>query len=194
MPIIPDLSIYHLYIKATHLLCNLLFNYMIHTHNLTSKLQPNTMSQPVGIVTGGASGIGLAVTKHLLTRGYKVVIADVNDSEGERLASSLGSNAIFQHTDVSSFEQQRALFDRAFKWGGNRLDFLAANAGVDDRQSLYETEEKVDENGLPLELNLKTVKVCLDAAFQGIWLFKWYARRNKVPGGKVVITASAAGL
>ena len=152
------------------------------------------MSQPVGIVTGGASGIGLAVTKHLLSRGYKVVIADLNNVEGERLATTLGSNVIYQHTDVSSFSQQRALFDRAFKWGGNRLDFLAANAGVDDRQSMYETDEKLDEDGLPLELNLKTVRVCLDAAFQGIWLFKHYARKNKVLGGKIVITASAAGL
>ena len=152
------------------------------------------MSHPVGIVTGGASGIGLAITRHLLSLGYKVVIADLNDASGERLSSELGPNVLYQHTDVSSFSQQRALFDLAFKWGGNRLDFLAANAGIADRQSLYETEEKLDEDGLPLELNLKTVQVILDAALQGIWLFKFYARKNKVPGGKVVITASAAGL
>jgi 15-hydroxyprostaglandin dehydrogenase (NAD) len=152
------------------------------------------MSQPVGIVTGGASGIGLAITKHLLSRGYKVIIADLNSASGERLSSELGPNVLYHHTDVSSFTQQRALFSLAFKWGGNRLDFLAANAGIADRQSLYETEEKVDEDGLPLELDLKTVQVILDAALQVIWLFKFYARKNKVPGGKIVITASAAGL
>jgi 15-hydroxyprostaglandin dehydrogenase (NAD) len=34
----------------------------------------------------------------------------------------------------------------------------------------------------------------LNAPIQGVWLFKHYARQNAIPGGKVIITSSAAGL
>lgn len=152
------------------------------------------MSKPVAIVTGGASGIGLAVTEHLLTRGYKVIIADVDVAKGETLVARLGSDVLFYKTDVSSYDQQLALFSRAYDWGG-RIDFLAVNAGIDDRQSLYETEEALDERGRLKPLNVKTLSVDLEAVFQGIWLFKHFVRKNKEPrGGKVVITSSAAGL
>jgi 15-hydroxyprostaglandin dehydrogenase (NAD) len=154
------------------------------------------MTKPVAIVTGAASGIGLAVTKHLLRRGYRVVMADVNQREGERLSSELGSDTLFQRVDISVYEQQAALFATAFKWGGGRLDFFAANAGIDDRQSLYEKNEtiEVDEHGVPRPLNLKTMQVDLDAVIQGLWLFKYFARKKEKKGGKVVITSSAAGL
>lgn len=152
-----------------------------------------TMSKPVAIVTGAASGIGLAVSKHLLSKGYRVVLADVNGQEGNQAASELGDDALFHKADVSVYAEQAALFQKAFTWGGDRLDFLAANAGIDDRQSLYETEEALDENGVPKPLNLKTIEVDLQAVFQGIWLFKHYARKSPNPKGKIVITSSAAG-
>lgn len=152
-----------------------------------------TMSKPVAIVTGAASGIGLAVSKHLLSKGYRVVLADVNGQEGNQAASELGDDAVFHKADVSVYAEQAALFQKAFTWGGDRLDFLAANAGIDDRQSLYETEEALDENGVPKPLNLKTIEVDLQAVFQGIWLFKHYARKSPNPKGKIVITSSAAG-
>lgn len=151
------------------------------------------MSHPVAIVTGAASGIGLAVTKHLLSRGYRVVMADVNQTEGQRISAELGPETMFVRTNVAIYAEQAALFARAFKWHG-RLDFLAANAGIDDRQSLYEVDEQLDADGLPRELNLITLKVNLDAVLQGVWLFKHFARKNEVPGGKVVITASSASL
>lgn len=137
--------------------------------------------------------MGLALTKHLLSKGWKVGMADVNAQEGKRLSSELGEDTIFKQTDVSSYEQQAALFSEVFEWGGNRLDFLAANAGIADRQSLYQENEDLDENGIPKPLNLKTMQVDLDAVIQGIWLFKYYARKNAKKGGKVVITSSAAG-
>lgn len=153
------------------------------------------MSSPVAVVTGAASGIGLAVTKHLLSRGFRVVMADVNDKDGQRLASELGSQTTFVRADVSSYEDQAKLFATAFAWGGDRIDFFAANAGIDDRQSLYQTEEEVNSDGIPKPLNVKCLQVDLEAVFQGIWLFKHYARKNKTgAGGKVVITSSAAGI
>ena len=154
------------------------------------------MSEPVAVVTGAASGIGLAVTEHLLSRGYQVVMADVNAIEGNRLAIKLGSRTIFQHTDISKYSEQAALFARALAWGG-RLDFFAANAGIDDQQSLYQDHKTIttDSNGLPNELNLKTVRVNLDAVIQGLWLFRYYAQKNPVcTQAKVVITASSAGI
>ena len=154
------------------------------------------MSEPVAVVTGAASGIGLAVTEHLLSRGYRVVMADVNAIEGDRLATEFGSRTMFQRADVSNYSEQAALFSRALDWGG-RLDFFAANAGIDDQQSLYQDPDTIrtDSNGLPKELNLKTVRVNLDGVFQGLWLFRCYLQKSPVrTKAKIVITASSAGI
>src|SRR5271163_4480911 len=102
------------------------------------------MAKPVAIITGGASGIGLALTKHLLTKGYRVVMADVNTKAGTQLSAELGPDTLFHRTDVSSYAEQVELFKNAISWGGNRLDFFAANAGVDDRQNLFQSEEDLD--------------------------------------------------
>ncbi|KEY81516.1 15 hydroxyprostaglandin dehydrogenase NAD+ [Aspergillus fumigatus] len=67
-------------------------------------------------------------------------------------------------------------------------------AGIADTQFLYNNDYRYDENGLPLPVSLQTLDVNLTAVIQGVWLFKHYARRNKVAGGKVVITSSSAGL
>jgi NAD(P)-dependent dehydrogenase (short-subunit alcohol dehydrogenase family) len=153
------------------------------------------MSKQVAVITGAASGIGLALTKHLLSQGWRVVMADMNAKAGTQLAAELGHDALFIQTDVSVFTQQSELFDRAFEWGGSRLDFFAANAGIDDKQSLYEADRKLDGDGKPMPLNLLTLRVDLDAIIQGIWLFAYYARMNRdVTVAKVVITSSAAGL
>ncbi|KAH6679063.1 hypothetical protein B0J14DRAFT_614421 [Halenospora varia] len=149
----------------------------------------------VGIITGAASGMGLALTKHLLTQDWRVIMADTNASAGTELSKQFGEDCLFIQTDVSVYAQQADLFARAFEWGGNRLDFFAANAGIDDKQSLYSMAEELDENNRVREMNLVTFRVDLDAVVQGIWLFKYYARRNSgKKGGKVVITSSAAGL
>ncbi|KAF2660703.1 NAD(P)-binding protein [Lophiostoma macrostomum CBS 122681] len=157
------------------------------------------MGKPVAIVTGAGSGIGLAVATHLYSQGYKVVIADLNPTTGEGAASKLGADAKFIKCDVASYPDQARLFKQAYEWGGNRLDFCHANAGIDDRQMLYEPEEKeqLDENGLLKPLNTKSMQVNLEAVIQGLWLFKYYVRRSKEAGGgkgKFVATSSGAGL
>ncbi|KAF2000990.1 15-hydroxyprostaglandin dehydrogenase [Amniculicola lignicola CBS 123094] len=160
------------------------------------------MSQPVAIVTGAASGIGLAIATHLHSLSYRVVIADLNPTTGLAAAHSLdpsSKSATFIQCDVSSYRAQALLFKQAFDWGGGRLDFCHANAGVDDRQLLYDGEEKeeLDEEGLVKRLNTKTMEVNLEAVIQGLWLFKYYVRRSKGAGagkGKFVATSSSAGL
>jgi 15-hydroxyprostaglandin dehydrogenase (NAD) len=152
----------------------------------------DSMSKPVAIITGAASGIGLSLTHHLLSSGWRVAMADRNEEKGRALEKELGPNVMFMKVDISKYDQQAALFQSAFEWGEGRLDFLAANAGIDDRQSLYEGVP--DIHGPPPELNTDCIQVDMIAVLQGVWLLSHYARRNKVPGGKVVITSSGAGI
>jgi NAD(P)-dependent dehydrogenase (short-subunit alcohol dehydrogenase family) len=53
------------------------------------------------VVTGGASGLGEATARMLVTGGAQVVIADLKDAEGQALARELGGNARFVRTDVT---------------------------------------------------------------------------------------------
>lgn len=121
-----------------------------------------------------------------------MAIADINQSQGDILAAELGENVLFVKTDVSQWSEQAYLFKLVFEWGGNRIDFLAANAGVADTQSLYQLPE--NGSGPLAPLNTLALNIDLEAVIQGIWIFLHYARQNKEPGGKVVITSSAAGL
>lgn len=157
------------------------------------------MSTPVAVVTGAGSGIGLAVATHLYSKGFRVVVAELNPASGAEAAKKLGENATFIQVDVASYFSQARLFKKAYEWGGNRLDFFHANAGVDDRQMINDGMEKeeVDAEGLVKPLNTKTMQVNLESVIQGLWLFKYYVRRSKEAGGgkgKFVATSSAAGL
>ena len=53
------------------------------------------------LVFGGGSGLGLATGKRLVKNGYKVVLADLPSSEGDRVARDLGDSCIFAPADVS---------------------------------------------------------------------------------------------
>jgi NAD(P)-dependent dehydrogenase (short-subunit alcohol dehydrogenase family) len=52
------------------------------------------------LVSGGASGLGLATSRMIIENGGMVAILDINDLEGEKAANELGANAIYIHTDV----------------------------------------------------------------------------------------------
>ena len=83
----------------------------------------------VAIVTGGARGMGEATSRLFAAEGAKVVIADVLDREGEALAASIGSAALFRHHDVTDEASWEALTaDAVRQFGG--VDVLVNNAGV----------------------------------------------------------------
>lgn len=146
---------------------------------------------PVAIVTGAASGIGLALTEFLLSKGWCVAMADLS-AAGEAIATSLSPNATFHRVNVASWEDQEALFKATWERYG-RLDFHAANAGIDDKDSLYRETSEEREGG-PQKPNLVTLNVDLIGPIYGLKLAAYYMRRNKSKGGCVVMTSSMMGL
>jgi 3-hydroxybutyrate dehydrogenase len=92
----------------------------------------------VAIVTGAASGIGLAVSQALAGAGAKVFMADVNVEAGQREAAALG--ATFVRTDLTRREDCRKLVDAALSESG-RVDILVNNAGIQHVSPIEEFPE-----------------------------------------------------
>lgn len=59
------------------------------------------MQNVVGLVTGGASGLGRATVERLVKEGGRVVLCDLQSSSGHEVEKELGENVIFVPTDVS---------------------------------------------------------------------------------------------
>jgi NAD(P)-dependent dehydrogenase (short-subunit alcohol dehydrogenase family) len=81
----------------------------------------------VAIITGGTSGIGLAIVESFVAEGAKVVVAARREQEGRALESRLGVR--FVRTDVASEADVKAMVDKTVEWFG-RLDCLVNNAGI----------------------------------------------------------------
>lgn len=60
------------------------------------------LEQTKAVITGGVSGLGLAVAKHLVANGAKVALLDINDDKGAAAVAELGATASYQRTDVTS--------------------------------------------------------------------------------------------
>jgi 15-hydroxyprostaglandin dehydrogenase (NAD) len=145
----------------------------------------------ISIVTGAASGIGFALAKHLIARGFRVVLADIDDLKGKKAQEDLGPDALFLHCDVSDWDSSAAMFKKAYEWGG-RIDFFAANAGIEERESVYWLPTSEEELKRP---DLGTIEVDLNSVFFGLRLFRYYARKSATgDGGRMVVSCSMAGI
>jgi NAD(P)-dependent dehydrogenase (short-subunit alcohol dehydrogenase family) len=80
------------------------------------------------LITGGASGLGLATARVLVDAGAKVVIADLPSSAGAERASELGANATFAPTDVTDEASVEAALDISENFGG--VDIVVNCAGI----------------------------------------------------------------
>lgn len=137
----------------------------------------------VAIVTGGASGIGEGTVRLFVREGARVVIADVQDARGEKLAEELGIATAYVHTDVAQEAEVAAVIEGALrKWG--RLDCMFNNAGF---AGVTGPLEDTDMDGYD-----QTMAVLVRGVFLGV---KHAARVMKAQGsGSIINTASVAGV
>ena len=133
------------------------------------------------LISGGARGQGAAEARLFVREGARVVIGDVLEPEGLRLASKLGDIATFVRQDVTQERDWETAVNRADKLGG--LHGLVNNAGIYQPRSLMETETELFErhmrvNQLGCFLGMKTVVPLIEQS----------------GGGSIVNISSVAGL
>ncbi len=140
------------------------------------------MDGKVALVSGAARGMGAAEARCFAAEGARVVLGDVLDEEGAKVASEIGENASYVHLDVTNEESWIAAVAHAQQRFG-KLDALVNNAGIlrfnaIETTSLEEYETVIRVNQVGCFLGMKSAIPALRAA----------------GGGSIVNISSAAGL
>ncbi|WP_030519614.1 3-hydroxyacyl-CoA dehydrogenase [Nocardia rhamnosiphila] len=142
----------------------------------------------VAVVTGGASGLGLATTKALLAEGARVVVVDLPSSPGENVAAALGDRVRFAPADVTDEAAIAAALDTAEALGPLRIAVNCAGIG--------NAIKTVGKNGaFPLGEFTKVITVNLVGTFNVLRLAAERIAKNEPVGeerGVIVNTASVA--
>ncbi len=142
----------------------------------------------VALVTGGASGLGLATVKELHANGARVVILDLPSSRGKEIAGELGDQAVFSPGDVTSPDSVTAALDAAAGLGTLRITVNCAGIGNGIRT--------VSKKGpFPLDAFNKVININLIGTFNVIRLAA--ERISQAPDageerGVIINTASIA--
>lgn len=109
------------------------------------------------VITGGASGIGLATARRMAAEGAKVVIADIDPATGEAAAAEVGG--LFVKVDVTSAEQVENLYAETHQRFG-RVDIAFNNAGISPADDASILETGLEAWRKVQEVNLTSVYLC----------------------------------
>ncbi|KAK3614715.1 hypothetical protein LTR56_027071 [Elasticomyces elasticus] len=136
------------------------------------------------------SGMGEALTRELVNRGWFVAMADIRESPA--LSAELGSKAEFYKTNVADYASQAATFSAVFRTHG-RIDALCANAGICDKGSIFILNHR-NKDEVPPAPDLSCTDVDWKGVLYGTQLSVHFMRKNPTPGGVIVATASIAAM
>ena len=116
----------------------------------------------VAIVTGGAQGFGLAITKRFIESGAKVIIWDIDESEAKKALSKVSSkNLSYQIVDVINYEKiKKNLLELENKHG--KIDIFINNAGITGMNTTVENYP-IEEWNKVINMNLNSVFYCCKA-------------------------------
>lgn len=119
----------------------------------------NLLDGKICIITGGGRGIGFATAVKFAEEGAKVIIAEFDESTGQKAADDIGG--LFVQTNVAEQSSVNSLFKEVMNKYG-RVDVLINNAGILMDGTLIKMEE--DQFDAVINVNLKGVYLCGRAA------------------------------
>ena len=111
------------------------------------------MNQQVALISGGASGIGLATAKKLIARGASVWIGDIQETQGEKVAAEIGAHYV--HLDVTQESDWISAIDQIkdqIKDQAGRLTQVVNNAGIGSLGNLESVTVEAFTNTLQVNL------------------------------------------
>jgi NAD(P)-dependent dehydrogenase (short-subunit alcohol dehydrogenase family) len=146
------------------------------------------LSGKVAIITGGASGIGLATTEKFLREGAKVLIADIGADRTQEAVAGFAAQGYADAvsgvvTDVSDFAQVEAMVAACVERFG-RLDVIFNNAGIAGGRALIDHEPSKDYYPI--------IRVDQDGVYFGI-VAAARQMRTQGTGGVIISTSSIYG-
>lgn len=147
--------------------------------------QNDNGARRVALVTGGAMGIGAAISERLARDGYTVLVSDINLAAAEKTAAAItagGGSATALHMDVSKAESIASAFANVEKDYG-RCDVLVANAGI--AKTFPFLEFPLENWLLTMNINVTGVMLCGQHAARLMARHKW---------GRIVNISSISGI
>lgn len=131
----------------------------------------------IAVITGGTSGIGLAIARNFVEDGATVTITGRRDN-GDQIAADVG--ATFIRCDATDEQQVRDSFEDIESSGG-KIDILVINAGA------------ADDEGSIADYDSEDMKRLMDINFNGVFYALKYGPQHMNDGGSIITTGSASG-
>ncbi|MGB9720501.1 MAG: 3-oxoacyl-[acyl-carrier-protein] reductase [bacterium] len=136
----------------------------------------------IGLITGGASGIGAAIVRKFVENGATIIIGDVDQELGKATAQQMGERAYFYDIDIGNEQSVNETIDKIIK-NFAKIDILINNAGItNDKLLLRMSKEDWDR---VININLTGTFLVTRAVVKNMM---------KQRSGKIINIASVIGL
>jgi len=142
-----------------------------------------TFAGQVAIVTGAASGLGLAIAKKLAAEGAQVALLDLNESALKNVASEIGSNAVPVAVDLTNETQVGNIINQIGERLG-RIDILVNSAGVTGKTNIKSQDVDTSDLRFVFDVNF------MASFFTARAVLPWMVKQNY---GRILHIASVAG-